>query len=65
MRSSVRLELGRRDGWSCHYCGILLVPDDLSNLVLACGSCNATKGRKTREEFLAKHPKGAPRRVFA
>lgn len=52
-------------GWRCHYCGSehSLVSDHIvakanggtsesSNLIPACWTCNASKGRKSYEEFL-------------
>jgi len=55
-------------GWRCRYCKVMLTPGTLardhaiplsrggsnwpSNLVPACGDCNASKGTRTLREFL-------------
>ncbi len=58
--------LSERDGEKCHYCGTKhyltidhIVPicqggdNDILNLGLACRNCNASKGGRTPEEWLA------------
>jgi 5-methylcytosine-specific restriction endonuclease McrA len=64
--NAIRQKLYRRDGRKCCYCGVHQrrglhvdhkVPisrggtNDMSNLVLACSSCNLSKGARTPEEW--------------
>jgi 5-methylcytosine-specific restriction endonuclease McrA len=66
-RKSVKTTLINRDGFKCQYCGSedrdLTVDhvtprarggaNGLSNLALACRSCNSAKGDRTPEEWLS------------
>lgn len=59
----LRLQVLKRDGWTCRYCGgpadhcDHVIPrsrggsDDPSNLAAACGTCNRKKGAQTPREW--------------
>lgn len=64
----IRRVIFERDGYACVYCGAIGVAlqcdhihpvalggsDDPSNLATACGSCNASKGARTLDEWRLK-----------
>jgi len=63
--SQVEIAAFDSHGWVCHYCGVTdgltadhIIPkrsggqDVVSNIVPACFSCNASKGGKSREDFI-------------
>lgn len=69
--SSRHVQIFQRDGDGCHYCKELVKfytidhkvarskggTDDLDNLVRSCIRCNALKGSRDYEEFVAWLPK--------
>lgn len=72
-RGNLRGELHRRDGFQCRYCGATeslevdhVIPlsmggaNTLQNLVVACRSCNASKGNSRVDEFVNKPSPAAP-----
>ena len=68
MPPAIRVKVGERDGWTCGYCGDKQGPfdvdhviplalggaiDDLDNLLLACATCNRSKGAKMVAEWIS------------
>lgn len=65
---ALRVQVGKRDNWTCGYCGSKFGPfdvdhvvpislggalTDLGNLLLACAPCNRSKGAKMVAEWIA------------